>query len=183
MISRPAPDLPEQLARARRKFRLSLAEFAAELHIRPEWLSKIVNGHVQPSYNIGLRFEAFLRRSGIDPAAFSSGEAGGTVKAEPEDQATRLSSDIFALCRLLVDSAGNDVVRLELIFNELRGLSGQAQKRRPILEKLSEPPAQPSPAPVGDKPQIPRKPRVAASALAQAKSTAGPGTTSVPKPK
>lgn len=134
MISRPSPDLPQHLARARKRFRLSLAEFAAELHIRPEWLSKIVNGHVQPSYNIGLRLESFLRRNGLDTAAIAKVESEGEAARSAAVEAERLCSDILALCRALADSAKNDVTRLELIFDRLREISThvpQGLKPRP----------------------------------------------------
>ena len=183
MILRPSPDLPEQLARARKRFRLSLAEFAAELHIRPEWLSKIVNGHVQPSYNIGLRLESFLRRNGVDPASFSYTREGVSANVALAGDATQLQVEILALCTALIETAKGDVARLKLIYGKLRELSTHSPKQNPAAEKPQRPPMEKLLKPLGKKTPTTRSSNNPGLPLTTAQPAFGIHTQSEPVPK
>lgn len=138
MISRPNPTtLVARLKKARNAFGLNLREMAAELRITPEWLSKILNGHERPSYNIGLRLDDFLRRGGVnwsdverDKASRSLGKFGQSATAKALRTEIRLN-----YCRLL-GGAGNDTEQLRRIAKQFQtmlskpGQSTGAKKKR-----------------------------------------------------
>src|SRR5262249_4291252 len=90
-------------------FDLQLADLAGELRITPEWLSKILNGHHPISYNVGLRFEDFLRRRGADPELFAREVAPNPAPA------TALRAKIDREYRRLLKEAGDDPAKLDRI--------------------------------------------------------------------
>jgi transcriptional regulator with XRE-family HTH domain len=124
MIARPDPDLLARIQWARTCFHLSLAEMAEELRITPEWLSKLANGHHPPSYNIGLRFEAFLRERKVDAKSFGRPTSAPTASAEPNDSVTAamIKGIIDLRYRRLLSTAGDDHARLCWIAERLAAL-------------------------------------------------------------
>lgn len=145
-VQRPSADLLARICHARRTFNLSIQQMAVELRIRPEWLSRIVNRHQPVSYNIGLRFDDFLRRQGVDPERFARGTAEISATAARLGPALELRKTIEANVRALVDSAGSDLVRLEQI----------AQWSAAFLKPPTEPNAQPKLSPARSRPTEPK---------------------------
>lgn len=83
---------------------------AAALKITPEWLSKIINGHVTGSDDIGLRLDVLLRERGL-VAALTFSEVSSTsrppgVADESIEQTLRRDFEI------LVAAAAGDRDRL-----------------------------------------------------------------------
>jgi transcriptional regulator with XRE-family HTH domain len=121
MIRRPDPDLIIRLATARKIFDLKLAELAEELHVTPEWLSKLMNRHQPPSYNIGLRFEAFLRARGAEPETFGRKNVGLAPKSQ-EGEPFALRTTIAVNHKKLLHAAGADCKRLRWLAQQFRRL-------------------------------------------------------------
>jgi hypothetical protein len=66
---------------------------AKELRITPEWMSKILNGRVTGSPDIGLRLDDFIRRRGVEPTSIETHEVSSGViveEAEPGDASGEL---------------------------------------------------------------------------------------------
>lgn len=125
MIHRPEPKaLVERIKKAQKAYGLNSAEMAGELKITAEWLSKILNGHARPSYNIALRFEAFARRQ----SGTQSQVDGGSIQArakKPKSQNAALRANIrVQYCRLR-GLAGNHPERLALLSQKFDSLLAQ----------------------------------------------------------
>ena len=128
MISRSNAKLSDQIILARKHFRLSLTAMAAELRIRPEWLSRIINGHERPSYNIGLRFQDFLRRHGQNPSRFHL-DSKGAFSFSEGGEAAPLRSAILNHCHELVNACGEDTARLGLLLTKIGAIRMNRPKR------------------------------------------------------
>ena len=123
MILRPDQKaLLARLKETRHAFRLQLAELADELHITPEWLSKIFNGHHPASYNIGLRLDDFLRRQGLNPTKIETSKGRVALRkiyARKSSAEVRRTEIRQAYARLL-SRARNDPKRLTWIARKLQ---------------------------------------------------------------
>lgn len=124
----PLP-LRERLKRAQKHLGLNATQLADELDITPEWLSKIVNGRVAGSGDIGLRLDAFLRNRGLEPRsilelepASIEGDAVAEDRGHYSVPADQLRQSIRAEAEKAILSAGNDIGRLGWLLEELRSL-------------------------------------------------------------
>lgn len=123
MVLRPdSRELVRRIRNAKNTLRLSQSEMAAELRIRSEWLSKIMNGHQPPSYNIGLRFEDFLRRHRLAVDASGVTEMLPTFPDRPNHRVSsaKLRAEVFLRFSRLIAAAQNKPQRLAWIAEQLR---------------------------------------------------------------
>lgn len=148
MISRPENDLVARINKARAAFHLTLAQMADELRITPEWLSKLANGHFPPSYNIGLRFDSFLTKRGVDPATFGRESASQADVPAISNQARLIRSTIEGHVGKLLWEAGEDLDRLKWVTDGLSGLVTAQQRSDPRAEQKKERTKEVRPVPV-----------------------------------
>ncbi len=115
--------LRDRIERAQKAFSLSAIEMAAGLRITPEWLSKIMNGHVEGSDNIGLRLDEFVRQRGVEPSSLAKVEGTSTHVAETPagyGPAATLRAEIQRFIALSIQAAGDDVGKLGWLREQLR---------------------------------------------------------------
>ena len=96
--------LKNRIEAASLRLGLNQQQAAALLGISPEWMSKIVRGHVAGSSDIGLRLNAVLRSRGIDPASIESSSTLAVAEEPAPYESGRVvkkfSSDILATAPL-----------------------------------------------------------------------------------
>ena len=121
MVSKARVSLRREMVQTRVESSLSLVAFAGELRIRPEWLSKILNGHVKPSYNVGLRYDEFRRRHGF--------ALDRPVQKDVRSRATVLREAILQQCKDLIDDAEMDLEKLNGLLQKLAALRYNSRRR------------------------------------------------------
>ena len=122
-------ELRDRIRAAQAELKLNAQQMAAQLRITPEWLSKIMNGRVQGSDDIGLRLDDLRRRAGIE-----SGSIGHTVLSSSAvcetpgvyGTADTLRREIMRFQMDALAGAGDDLGRLGWLREELRLLEMRA---------------------------------------------------------
>jgi transcriptional regulator with XRE-family HTH domain len=106
--------LPGRIKKAQALLGFNSQQMAAALGITPEWISKITNGRVQGSTDIGLRLDQVLRERSIDPTSMEvdPSSISGPPPAELRKELTRRFGQ-------LLDEAGADVVRLGWVSEQM----------------------------------------------------------------
>lgn len=157
MSSNTAPTLRERIERVQKLLKLTAGQMAAELRITPEWLSKITNGRVQGSDDIGLRLDEFLRRKGIELSSKADAEPGSILRTPHHGGAGKAAQEIRDELETLLRQADSDPDRLGWIREQFRAhlapprhwQTGEVNQRaRQIADRLnSEAEAARAPAP------------------------------------
>jgi transcriptional regulator with XRE-family HTH domain len=126
-VSSISSHLRDRLANAQKAGGLTSAQLAAALRITPEWLSKILNGHVSGSEDIGLRLDDYLRRRGVAPPSTLEHEGTSTAApAETHDDPPFTSAIAEALradFTAILEAAGNNRDRLGWVRVQLDQMS------------------------------------------------------------
>jgi hypothetical protein len=129
---------------------------AVELRITPEWFSKIINGKVAPSEDIGLRLDDFIRRRRLEPGSIPQIEASSSLHEGPQapyGTISQIKQELRDRFETLLIGAHEDRDRLGWIGEQLRAhltppkhwLSDDEINRR-ALELATESSAQPRPS-------------------------------------
>lgn len=127
-MSSSLPTLRDRLLAAREALGFTAAQLAKELRITPEWVSKIMRGHVVGSDDIHLRLDVLLRSKGIEPSSISapstSTPLGAAINplAGGGHAADVLRGEIRKEIEVTISAAGSDVSRLGWLLEELRSL-------------------------------------------------------------